>query len=198
MAVLRGSLSNRRDREQFTNCVEIVPLTPALDAPRNAYRVRIGPNSWGHVFESRVSTDGYPDTHESMRFLAEACSCVQTLVALPAKAVASAPIGFRYSLWWSDFLLTNAGTPRRPDALNVAVYVYDTVEQETGQTCPCDRCTVFDFATNVEAVATFGDALMFELIAAWRKRQELGIGVEGEADDWPGYFEGDPKWSRLF
>lgn len=199
MAALCGVTHDRVNGKLIDVQLEIEPITPSLDGLRDAYRVRIGPNEEDHMFESVLVLHSYQSAHETFRYFAEILLEVDVLLKLPRKHVVIAPIAMCYSLWWADFWITNATSPKEPHAVNLDIYVYDENEESNPKNgFVGDRCTAFGFRTTVEEAKHFGNSLMEELIAAWRMRQELGISVDDEAENWPEYFKDDPKWSAYF
>lgn len=198
MATLTGKVwlaeNDRRVAGEFT----IDPVAPASDGPRDAYRLRIGPNSDQFTIDTTLILHGYHGAHDEMKFVAEMCREARALLTLPRRSVGASRWSVVAATGWADIHLIEAATKGAPGGIDLAVYVRDLVRNGPNPVWRHGRCTLFSMKTTVDEIAHFGDTLIGELIAAWEKRQALGMSVGAEAQDWPAYFADDPKWSEHF
>lgn len=194
MAKLLGQTRDHKTAKLIDATLEISPIAPTLTGLRDAYRISVGPNAEGHVFDATLTV---MDGHYGVQFAAEMFSRLSELLDLPKNRYSH--LAFHNSVGWADFFVTATAGLAKPPRARVEVYVFDQPQDyDIERGFFGDRCAAFHLHASVDEVAAFGDDLMRELIAAWQKRLDLGLSVGDEAKEWPEYFRNDPKWSRYF
>lgn len=160
-----------------TRWLQISPVAPSMDGPRDAYLISFGPSESGRTVEINCCVYGFQLNHSYFEEFADAFIDAAALRDHRFQGNARRNLSITDSIDWMYVVITDIGARKVPD--QVAIHLFYSQQERELKIEQYDY-KLFRMVSTGQEARRFGEELMEEIAQARLERKRLGLLTDEE------------------